>query len=606
MYKYKRGINELEKAKKIEYTISNNLDTCLSMSGILEAKKPYNGMYIKNGKIILSNLIEKIEIKDKVYNCISLSTSFQSISNDDYINSIDLENNTFEYDIGCATYKKRFVFEPDTDILCIEYDIINKENNQLKFKIMPMITDRDLFTMKTSQMLRFNQRNIDDGTVINLSVTNKSNIILKSKEFNWIKDPNFLNNLKYEYINEECRKEIFIEDLLLPGSFEISVKPNSKLKCSIYISSKEFDIDKIDNEKLFDEFRLKKDILMSGVDEKYIELKNLVFSIENIDMKQNFVSSLPYEKEFNINWIENIDNSTMSNLSKDLDCLTDIVRAIDGQYLIFGRIKEAMNVLINLRRYIKTIDKLNLKDEEINKKIFILKLWYVESLNRFLQNDKNEEVFIDFTREIVYNALKEENMKKYYMHIEVVSLVYNAVKVYEYMSSQLGKEDQITYKASLYIQKLIEEKFWVEEKRVLKKNLKNSDCTATVDMIYAISLSYPCIVGQIPIKLLDTIFKELYTPYGLREISKNSPENKGNIYPKYMAYFVKANLRQNGVTRASQKIAYNLVKELIQDINKYVNGGVKKIYNEKGISIDSIGYDLLTNAEVIRLYDMLT
>lgn len=35
---------------------------------------------------------------------------------------------------------------------------------------------------------------------------------------------------------------------------------------------------------------------MSGVDEKYIELKNLVFSIENIDMKQNFVSSLPYER----------------------------------------------------------------------------------------------------------------------------------------------------------------------------------------------------------------------------------------------------------------------------------------------------------------------
>ena len=73
-----------------------------------------------------------------------------------------------------------------------------------------------------------------------------------------------------------------------------------------------------------------------------------------------------------------------------------------------------------------------------------------------------------------------------------------------------------------------------------------------------------------------------------------------------MAHFVKANLRQNGVTRASQKIAYNLVKELIQDISKFINGGVKMIYQENGILIDESGYDLLTNAEVIRLYDMLT
>ena len=73
-----------------------------------------------------------------------------------------------------------------------------------------------------------------------------------------------------------------------------------------------------------------------------------------------------------------------------------------------------------------------------------------------------------------------------------------------------------------------------------------------------------------------------------------------------MAHFVKANLRQNGVTRASQKIAYNLVRELLQDISKYENGGIKKVYHEKGIKVDNVGYDLLTNAEVIRLYDMLT
>ena len=124
-------------------------------------------------------------------------------------------------------------------------------------------------------------------------------------------------------------------------------------------------------------------------------------------------------------------------------------------------------------------------------------------------------------------------------------------------------------------------------------------------MLYTVSLSYPCIGDSIQFKLLDTVFKELYNPYGLREYSKNTLKNTGLIYPKYMAHFVKANLRQNGVTRASRKIAFNLVRELLLDLNKYVNCGIKKVYSEKGYNIDTLPYDLLTNAEIVRLYDML-
>ena len=53
-----------------------------------------------------------------------------------------------------------------------------------------------------------------------------------------------------------------------------------------------------------------------------------------------------------------------------------------------------------------------------------------------------------------------------------------------------------------------------------------------------------------------------------------------------------------------EKISYNLVKELLQDVGKHVNGGIKKVYNEKGIAIDSMSYDVLTNAEMVRLYHM--
>ena len=123
-------------------------------------------------------------------------------------------------------------------------------------------------------------------------------------------------------------------------------------------------------------------------------------------------------------------------------------------------------------------------------------------------------------------------------------------------------------------------------------------------MLYCLSLSFPCVSDDIPNKLLDTVFKELYTPYGLRSISKISPKYDGLIYPKYMAHFIKANLRLTGITRASQKIAFNLVKEILQDVGKYINGGTKMIYSDRGIAIDGMSYDVLTNAEMVRLYHM--
>ena len=109
---------------------------------------------------------------------------------------------------------------------------------------------------------------------------------------------------------------------------------------------------------------------------------------------------------------------------------------------------------------------------------------------------------------------------------------------------------------------------------------------------------------DIKIKLLDTIFRELYTPYGIRVFAKTSARADGLVYPKYMAYFIEANLNQNGRSYASKKIAYNLVKELFLDIGKYVKDSVIYAYSEKGISIDSKVLDLYTISEMIRLYTM--
>ena len=604
MYKYKRGVGSIEQASRLEYTITDNKKTCLSMLANLDIKKPYNGMYIQNAKVKLLTMMDKVCLKDKEYNIGELTTSIKSISSFDYLTSIDLEKNRFEYNLGFMEYYKEFSLKDG--ILKIGYYIKNKHNSKFDFKIFPIVTYRELFNMKAAQHLRFNQRNDKDGVMINLSIVDQENIVLKSKELSWVKINSIVNNIKHEFTGENGIRETYSEDAAIPGEFEVSLKADEEKSFEIYVSDREFEIEKIKEDNIFLlENYVKKDILDS-IEDEYVELKEMAAQITNMYMEDTLVSKMPYEINYN-SIFNDISNLRIEKIPFYIDDLIDIVRSIDGEYLSFNKLKEATICLVKIRRYIKIIKNMDISDNlDIERRILLLELWYVESAHRLIQKDNNVELFYDFVRDIIKDVQRKGIDSEYLQDIEIVSLLYNALKVYENILSIKGIEDVEIYEFIESLNKAIEEKFWIEDKRIMKRNLNEIDEYPNIEMIYTISLSYPCIVGDKPIKLLDTIFKELYTPYGLREVPKWHEKSKGTIYPKYMAHFVKANLRQNGVTRASQKIAFNMVKELMQDISKHVNGGIKKVYSEKGISIDSSSYDLLTNAEIIRLYDMLT
>lgn len=606
MFKYKRGINNWEKLRQVEYVLSDGYDTCLSMSACLDARKPYNGLYIKNGRVIVENLIEKVEVKDKVYKMVELSTSIQNLSTIEYLNSVDLNENLFEYNLGNISYSKKITFSNKYKLLCISYKIQNNEKDKASFKVIPMVTYRDLFSVRTGKLAKFNQRKSSNNTVIiNLSIMDDENLVMGSDNMIFTAEPRNLNNVKHEFVNKNDEKEIYTEDLFLPGEFEIEVKPGETKTAVIYISSEEKNLKKLDLSYILTEFEATNKMIKDTIDENFVELKELAMSINNLNFDEYMVSSLPYVKDYNKEILKAVQNKEdILKIKDDIKHLNLIIRSIDGQYLTFNKINKANKILLKIRRYIKNIEALYISDEEFTKEFLELKLWYVEAVNRVLQKENNYLLYFDIIKEIVYEVISKKALL--YKEIKYVALAYNAFKIYESILKEKSLEDIKIFDEIVFIHKIIKENFWNEDKRLLKRNLEEKDEYANVDMIYTLALSYSCLMNDMPFKLLDTIFKELYTPYGLREFSKNSKYNDSLVYPKYMAYFVKANLRQNGVTRASQKIAFNMVKELIQDIGKYVNGGVKEIYHEKGHNIDSIGYDLFTNAEVIRLYDMLT
>lgn len=591
MFKYKRGINNIEQAENIDFCISNNLNTYICLNACFDTKRPYDGLYIRNNKIMVENIFEKIFLDKKVYNIGSYTTATEENNSTEYILNIDLKRFKIEYDINGFYYSKKVDFIQNEDILYLEYELNNKTNKKVKMSLLPLLTYRDLFSMKDESRLKFNARAIDCGYLFNLSVSDLQNLVIKFENAKYNKTTSYLSGIKHEYIDNNFEKKTYTEDLFIPGTYEIVIKPNETKKVKLFFADKDFEIkDYIDDTNIDTKSQRLIDITQN-IKPEYVELKNLISSIDNMNINLRLINKLPYFNECD----DNIDD------------LMDIVRSIEGQFVITGQIKEAKRTILKINKCIMNIEKSIISNK--TNDIIRLKLWLIESINRVIQKDSKHdiEIFFDIVEhyiKLILNDIENSN-SEYLDNIDIVALWFNALKIYQSMLDIKKQENIKIYELLESLKKYILDNFWYEQRRILKQNRNETESYATVDMIYTLSLSYQCVFDDIPFKILDTVFKELYTPYGLRKISKLSPNNDLLVYPKYMAHFVKANLRQNGVTLASQKIAYNLVKELIMDIDKYVNGGIKQIYSEKGINSYDNRYDLITNAEMIRLYDML-
>ena len=601
MYKYAKGINSIKELDNVNIYASDNSSVCMALSGALEARKKSHGLYIENGKVLVSNVFERIEVGDKIYKLYNLNTKSKTMNTQEYIESVDGKNLIWKYilDNGLKL-TKMICFEKGTSLMQIKYIIENYTDSKADFIVLPLVTNRDFNNMRFENQLKFNQRKTEKGVIINLSVTTNTNVIMKSPELKYAQNKQNLCNVKHISSLEE---EEIIEDLFKPGDFKIQVKKGETRELNLFICSMDFELDEALN-ALFEKKERLENKYTKDIEKEFIELKDLALGLEICNMDSKIISSLPYNNEYSKLIIDS-SGIRLDSILCAVKKVTDITRAIEGQYLLLNKVKEARVVLIKIRRFIREVDGLKLDDSYVLKEITLLKLWFVESINRLFSKGADINVFVPQIKEIIVDTLNNKNKELVLEDLECVCLIYNALKIYENIVSHGIGEEIVAYNTYKKLDDLIENEFWDSENNVLRNNVNDKKSVATISMIYSISLSYPCIIGNMRLKVLDTIFRELYTPYGLREISQKSEKYDGNIYPKYMAHFLKANFRQNGVTRATQKLAYNLVKELLQDVSKNENGGIKKVYNDKKRKYIDLGYDILTNAEMVRVYNML-
>ena len=391
---------------------------------------------------------------------------------------------------------------------------------------------------------------------------------------------------------------------MCPGYFEFNVKPQKKQNVSIYVSLNDINIfdNRYDKDILFNMQIEKNKMMTLGIDENFHELKYLAMSASELNYIDND------NKKFVL--LKSIPNN-IKNAAK----LKSLIKSIEGNYILLGKYKEAYRILDSIKHSIEKE-----KEEYTKLEYYETILIYIEALSKYASLDKctskeKIDIYMYIREKIVdilnlddKNSILDESYVitidgKKYLRINIYW--YNALKIYLNLSKDDDDYINEVYKITERLKDNLIDAFFDDEARVLKYEASDKSY-ANSDMLLAMDLTYPLVYDKIAMKIIDTAFKELYTPYGIRKFSVQSEKYDGYVYPHLMAAFVNANLRQNGVTRATQKIAYNLVKELLAEINKKVVGTIKYMYDEKSKKAYGTTVDSITNAEIIRLYNMLT
>ena len=559
---------KIENGLTREWLITNGIGGFASSSIIGANTRKYHGLLIApltppaRRFLILSKVDESIEIDEKKYNLYTNIGEDYISDGYKYLKSFDMEYvPIFKYEVDGVKISKVICMEYGKNTVSVYYKIRNIDK-ETKLTIAPIINYRDFHTMSTDHIFQLRQ-DINKAKV-KLILDDKSGypiyMHLSDGEY-IIHDNDIYKNMFYP--EEEKRGFYPKENHIVPGVYEVNIKPNEEKEVS-FVCSLEENIEEIDAKDLINRevTRLNLEWQNSGFFEKGKKEDELVKKL--VLASDKFIV---YRPSFNLHTI-------IAGYPWFLDWGRDSLIAFEGLLLIPKRYEIAREVLLTMIRDIKfglvpngysgfdnrplynSVDSSLLLFEQIKK--------YVEYTNDY-----------DFIKEKVYDKLKvvidnyisgidlddnniyldtdyllvsgTENTQNTWMDVkfdgvavtprngkavEINSLWYNALMIMAELGEKFkeNKSNTKNYKELAKKCKIaFNEKFYNGRRRALYDVL--GDSKIRPNQLFALSLAYPIIEpsSDMAYNILNTVEKKLLNNYGLKSLAKGE-ENYVEVY----------------------------------------------------------------------------
>lgn len=265
-----------------------------------------------------------------------------------------------------------------------------------------------------------------------------------------------------------------------------------------------------------------------------------------------------------------------------MDWGRDTMIALQGLTLCTGRFQDAKEILESFSMYVKNgmlpnVFPNSAEDEPMYNTIDA-SLWYFYSVHKYLEYTKD----FDFIKEKIYPCLKEiidayKNGTEFsikmdedglvqggsdldqltWMDVRVGNLVvtprhgkaveinalwYNALRIMEMLSERFGEDSSYYKKMADRVEAVYQDTFWNEEAGCLYDvvSKEGKDASVRPNQIWAVSLPYSLLRKEQEKKVVDTVYEQLYTPYGIRSLSNRDERYKkeyiGKLLNRDLAY----------------------------------------------------------------------
>ena len=557
---------ELKECLGKEWIISNGIGGFAASSVLGANTRRYHGLLVASlmaparRHLIISKLDESIIVDNEEYNLFTNVCKNHISDGYKYLESFEKEYlpvYTFKVDDIKIVKTVSMVYEKNTVV--VQYKIKNGKKES-KLKLAPIVNFRDFHHMNTNHTYSLNQN--EDGNKIRLEIDGNENVpvYLYVKDSEYIKHENdtFWNMF---YLKEEERGFYPEENLLVPGRFEISMKPRETKEIT-FVASLDSDIEKIDSNEVI-ENEIKR--LQSIINDTGLQIAKAKPTKQEKEYNEFIKDLIISSDSFVINRPDFGTHSVIAGYPWFLDWGRDTLISFEGMFLVTKRFDLAKEILLTFTKDIKCGLVPNGYSESDNKPLYNsadASLLLFEQVNKYLQYTKD----YDFIKENIYEHLKDiienysqgidldnnniyiaedmllssgtETTQNTWMDakignyavtprngkvVELNALWYNGLRTLENLANKFDEKDveNRCRKAANKHQKVFEEQFFNKKKKSLDDVI--GDSKIRPNQLFSISCTYPVIKpsSEIGKTIFKTVTSKLLTKYGLRTLAKN-------------------------------------------------------------------------------------
>lgn len=506
------------------------------------------------------------------------------------------------YRVGGVVLQVERILSED-DRIMIKYTLLDA-HSETKIKLTPFLAFRNVHKLSKANLF-VNKRytSIENGIKIRMYDGYKSLFMQFNKKIEYIHVPDWYYNVEYK--EEQNRGYDFQEDLFVPGYFEMPVKKGESViftaglkETSATTITKSFNSEvkkRLPRENYID--------CLKSAAKQFIYKRN---------GKTEIIAGFPWFGRWGRDTFIALPGLTLYNgdvksCKEVLDTISSELK--DGLFPNIGSGEQtAMNSVDaplwffwSLQEYAKFIDDKTEIWRVYGKKMKHILEHYRKGTHYNIKMNDNGLIWAGETGKALtwMDAIVAGKpvTPRYGFDVEINALWYNAV-VFSIKMAKLSGDKKFVkeWKIIPEITKLsFLEKFWCDEKQFLADYATHDyiDCRIRPNQVFACSLPFSPLSDMKKERVLENVRKALLTPKGLRSLSPEHPDYKGEcegnqetrdnayhqgtVWPWLLGHFCEAYLQVHG------KSALNFVEKIFnsfeEDMTIHGIGSISEIYD---------------------------